>query len=288
MTCTCSAGLLSQSLFQLCLPATHPLERGRNRNPAPTPTIIYVYTNNFQEQNYLRALGRKHQKETQTPNKISTKNCLPRDALDYGKIWLAGSGHHLTGFLGTVCETAFFKHFFFHCIFRRMTTVWENPFTAGFGLSIWLLFREKLHGLLESLTGLLGENFDWNTFIFERGQDFQRNSGVKTRKTITVSRKKTPFLRKSIAPFRKIAHYLCQNPLLLLVKSAAVFWAKQPPLWGRRAGNGFFFGVEFCKIDQGHCSNNSRHVYWCWLDNSQLVWVFHVFPFKDQSQKKKH
>ena len=26
---------------------------------------------------------------------------------------------------------------------------------------------------------------------------------------------------------------------------------KQPPLWGRRAGNGFFFGVEFCKIDQG-------------------------------------
>jgi len=40
----------------------------------------------------------------------------------------------------------------------------------------------------------LGENFDWKnwiTFIFERGQDFQRNSGVKTQKTITVSRKKT-------------------------------------------------------------------------------------------------
>ena len=154
MTCTCSSCLLSQSLFQLCLPATHPLERGRNRNPAPTPTIIYVYTNNFQEQNYLRALGRNHQKETQTQNKISTKNCLPRDALDYGKIWLAGSGHHLTGFLGTVCETAFFKHVFFSLHYRRMTTVWENPFTAGFGLSTWLPFRKKLHGLLESLTAL--------------------------------------------------------------------------------------------------------------------------------------
>ena len=191
MTCTCSSCLLSQSLFQLCLPATHPLERGRNRNPAPTPTIIYVYTNNFQEQNYLRALGRNHQKGTQTQNKISTKNCLPRDALDYGKIWLAGSGHHLTGFLGTVCETAFFKHVFFSLHYRRMTTVWENPFTAGFGLSIWLLFRKKLHGLLESLTAL-GRKF-WleklDYIYFKRGQDFQRNSGVKTRKTITVSKK---------------------------------------------------------------------------------------------------
>ena len=135
MTCTCSAGLLSQSLFQLCLPATHPLERGRNRNPAPTPTIIYVYTNNFQEQNYLRALGRNHQKETQTQNKISTKNCLPRDALDYGKIWLAGSGHHLTGFLGTVCETAFFKHFFFHCIIEEWRPFEKTPLRLD---SVWV------------------------------------------------------------------------------------------------------------------------------------------------------
>jgi len=193
MTCTCSAGLLSQSLFQLCLPATHPLERGRNRNPAPTPTIIYVYTNNFQEQNYLRALGRKHQKETQTPNKISTKNCLPRDALDYGKIWLAGSGHHLTGFLGTVCETAFFKHVFFHCIIEEWRPFEKTPLRLD---SVWVsdCFLGKNCMDFWKVWQLLGENFDWKnwiTFIFERGQDFQRNSGVKTQKTITVSRKKT-------------------------------------------------------------------------------------------------
>ena len=198
MTCTCSARLLSQSLFQLCLPATHPLERGRNRNPAATPTIIYVYTNNFQEQNYLRALGRNHQKETQTQNKISTKNCLPRDALDYGKIWLAGSGHHPTGFLGLLVKLHF-QHFSLH-FFGRMMTVWENSFTAGFGLSTWLPFRKKLTRLLESLTGLLGEIFDWKNqirFIFKRGQDFQRNSGVKTRKTITDSQKKNTVLEKN-------------------------------------------------------------------------------------------
>ena len=98
---------------------------------------------------------------------------------------------------------------------------------------------------------LLGENFDWNTFIFERGQDFQRNSGVKTRKTITVSKKNTVL--------EKIDRPLQENRTLLVSKSAtafgkigaAVFGTKQPPLWGRWAGSGFFFGIEFCKIDQG-------------------------------------
>ena len=242
MTCTCSSCLLSQSLFQLCLPATHPLERGRNRNPAPTPTIIYVYTNNFQEQNYLRALGRNHQKETQTQKQDFNQKLLASRRIRLwenltGRVWTPSdwiSGNCLWNCIFQTC-------FFFPLHYRRMTTVWENPFAAGFGLSTWLPFRKKLHGLLESLTAL-GRKF-WleklDYIYFWKRARLPKKLWREDPESNHRFQKKKPCLRKSTAAFRKIGHYLCQNPLLLLVKSAAVFGTKQPPLWGRWAGSGF-------------------------------------------------
>ena len=139
---------------------------------------------------------------------------------------------------GNCLWNCIFQTCFFSLHYRRMTTVWENPFTAGFGLSIWLLFRKKLHGLLESLTAL-GRKF-WLEYIYfwKRArlpkklwrEDPENNHRFQ----------KTPFLRKSIAPFRKIGRYLCQNPLLLLVKSAAVFWDKATTALGKTGRERFF------------------------------------------------
>ena len=151
-----------------------------------------------------------------------------------GRVWTPSdwiSGNCLWNCIFQTC-------FFFHCIIEewrpfektplRLDSVWVSDCFLGKNcMDFWKVWR------------LLGENFDWNTFIFERGQDFQRNSGVKNPEN-DHRFQTTPFLRKSIAPFRKIGRYLCQNPLLLLVKSAAVFWDKATTALGKTGRERFF------------------------------------------------
>ena len=145
-------------------------------------------------------------------------------------------------FLELSVKLHFSNMFFFHCIFRRMTTVWENPFTAGFGLSTWLPFRIKLHGLLESLTAL-GRKF-WleklDYIYFWKRARLPKKLWREDPENNHRFQKKKPCLRKSTAAFRKIGHYLCQNPLLLLVKSVAVFWDKATTTLGKTGRERFF------------------------------------------------
>ena len=102
---------------------------------------IYIYTqiatvkcrNILQKPNYTRACRRRLKTY---PQEILNQKCLPRAALHYGEIRVVKFGHHSIGFLGIVCEIAFFP--------LAVEWLWENCFLAGFGFSIWRFFTWEI------------------------------------------------------------------------------------------------------------------------------------------------